>query len=470
MFEIIDRVKPGLQKLIRTLRERYPYASVLAVADENRRWSINRSGVNISASGTGGGTGYVVRVFDGMGCAEYSFNEFSEEKIPWLCTVLAQRLAEQEAALESFRPLPTPVPSDEPAALKKTSAWTVHPRDLGDEAIIGRLTALREKGLSMDSRVLDASVGATYRASRKLFLSENRDLDQTVMWMAGTVMAMAARGQELKMGYRPYSVLGGAEVLDGLDGKMEESVRRALELLDSQPIPPGEYECVCDPDVTGMIVHEAFGHGVEMDMFVKDRALARTCIGEYVASPLVTMHDGSAVDQVATLFFDDEGTLTGDTVVIDKGVLKTGMCDALSAARLGVKPTGNGRRESYERKAYTRMTNTYFQGGASTPEEMIASVKDGFLLETPSSGMEDPTNWGIQCMVAAAREIKDGRLTGKIFSPIVLTGYVPDLLKSVTMMGADVELSGSGVCGKGYKEWVKVSDGGPYMKARIRLG
>ncbi|MDE7260629.1 MAG: TldD/PmbA family protein, partial [Oscillospiraceae bacterium] len=369
-----------------------------------------------------------------------------------------------------FAPLPTPLPADEPAVLKKETACIIHPRQLGDEAIVNRLTALRQKALAYDGRVLDAQASVSYRSYRKLFLSENRDLDQTVMWTTASVVAMASRGQEIKIGYRPFSVLGGAEVLDGMDAGVEAVCHDALELLDSQPIQPGEYECVCSPETTGMIVHEAFGHGVEMDMFVKDRAQAREFIGQYVASPLVTMHDGSAVEQTATAFFDDEGTLTGDTVVIDKGVLKTGMCDALSAARLGVKPTGNGRRESYERKAYTRMTNTYFQGGDATPEEMIASVKDGFLLEAPSSGMEDPKNWGIQCMVTTAREIKDGKLTGKIFSPIVLTGYVPDLLKSVTMMSKTVELSGSGFCGKGYKEWVKVSDGGPYMKARIRLG
>ena len=84
--------------------------------------------------------------------------------------------------------------------------------------------------------------------------------------------------------------------------------------------------------------------------------------------------------------------------------------------------------------------------------------------------MEDPKNWGIQCMVNIAREIKDGKLTGSVYSPIVLTGYVPDLLKSISMMSDEVKLSGGGFCGKGYKEWVKVSDGGPYMKARIRLG
>lgn len=469
MFSTIDRVKPGLKKLVAALRETYPYASVLAVADDSRTWQIRRTGIAIAANHDGG-AGFVVRVFDGVGCAEYSFNEFSEERIPDLCAVMVRRLAEQNAALEGVAPLPTPIPADEPATLKKVTNWKVHPRELGDEAIVNKITAIREKALAVDERVLDATAAVSYRAYRKLFLSERRDLDQTVMWTNAAVMVMAARGQEIKMAYRPFSVLGGAELLDEMEVGVEQVARDALALLESRPIPPGEYDCVCSPETTGMIVHEAFGHGVEMDMFVKDRAQAREFIGEYVASPLVTMHDGSAVDEAATAFFDDEGTLTGDTVIIDKGILKTGMCDALSAARLGVAPTGNGRRESYERKAYTRMTNTYFQGGDATPEEMIASIEDGFLLECPSSGMEDPKNWGIQCMVTTAKEIKNGKLTGKIYSPIVLTGYVPDLLKSVTMMSKTPVLSGSGYCGKGYKEWVKVSDGGPYMKARIRLG
>ena len=260
-------------------------------------------------------------------------------------------------------------------------------------------------------------------------------------------------------------------MLSRMEADVEKGAKVTLELLDSEPMVPGEYDCICAPDVTGMIVHEAFGHGVEMDMFVKKRALAQKYVGEYVASSLVTMHDGaSAASETATYFFDDEGTMAHDTVVIDKGVLKQGISDLQSALILGTEPTGNGRRESYRRKAYTRMTNTYFEGGKDTVEDMIASVDYGFLLENPSSGMEDPKNWGIQCMVNIAREIRGGKLTGKIFSPIVLTGYVPDLLKSISMMSADAELNGGGMCGKGYKEWVKVSDGGPYIKARIRLG
>lgn len=472
MFEKLDQIKPALKDLVKELRKKYAYASVLAVEDDNRGWRISRTGKRINNQGFGGGSGYVVRVFDNIGCAEYSFNEFSKEKIPQIVKTMEERIAAEARSIPAgIEPLHTPVPSDKPATLKKVSAFEIHPKELGDEKILARLDEIRNKALTVEG-VLDAIATISYRAFRKIFISENRDLDQTVMWTNGAIMAMASRGEEVKDAYKGFSTLGGAELLDRMDDYATKVASEAVELLKSEPMIPGEYDCICDPDTTGMIVHEAFGHGVEMDMFVKDRALASSFIDERVASDLVTMHDGNAVEDTATCWFDDEGTLTGDTVVISNGILKRGMCDALSAARLGVEPTGNGRRESYERKVYTRMTNTYFEGAKEgvTPEDMIASVKYGFLLESPSSGMEDPKNWGIQCMVTRAREIKDGKLTGRVFSPIVLTGYVPDLLKSVSMMSSSLVTCGSGFCGKGYKEWVKVSDGGPYMKARIRLG
>ena len=101
---------------------------------------------------------------------------------------------------------------------------------------------------------------------------------------------------------------------------------------------------------------------------------------------------------------------------------------------------------------------------------MIQSIKYGYLLDSAESGMEDPKNWGIQCIATIGKEIKDGRLTGKIVSPVYITGYVPDLLNSISMVSGDLKLWGSGACGKGYKEFVKVSCGGPYIKAKARLG
>ena len=101
---------------------------------------------------------------------------------------------------------------------------------------------------------------------------------------------------------------------------------------------------------------------------------------------------------------------------------------------------------------------------------MIASIKHGYLLEGMQSGMEDPKHWGIQCILQMGREIIDGKLTGRVVSPVIMTGYVPDLLGNITMASNDHEVFGNGGCGKGHKEWVKVSDGGPYLKTIGRLG
>ena len=206
-------------------------------------------------------------------------------------------------------------------------------------------------------------------------------------------------------------------------------------------------------------------------MFVKNRALGKDFINKRVGSDLVTMHEGAlCADNVTSFAFDDEGTLAGDVVEIENGILRSGICDALSALRLGVKPTGNGKRQNYEHKVYTRMTNTLFDSGTDKVEDMIASVKHGYLLEGMSSGMEDPKHWGIQCILKLGREIKDGKLTGKIVGPVIMTGYVTEVLGNVSMVSGDRGVYGCGACGKGHKEWVKVSDGGPYLKTKGRLG
>lgn len=469
--EYLARTKPVAGALLERLCKKYAYVSVLVTDDDEKRYSVSRRGTSISGDSSFGGKGLVVRVYDGRSYAEYSANEISFEALPYIEKQIEGRLVPLAAGLpEETEPAHYPLLVDEPCVLCRASDYEIHPRTLGDGQIVSTLEGLREKALSSDSRLLDAMVNFEYQQYHKLFLSPHRELEQSVLWSVCAMALVAAKGQELRESFRAFSNLGGAEVLGRVEGCVPDMVRTVTELLNAQPMEPGVYDCVCTPEVTGMIVHEAFGHGVETDMFVKDRSKAREYMGREVASPLVTMHDGCGQREAATYFFDDEGTLSRDTVIIEKGVLKKGISDAQSALCLGLEPTGNGRRESYERKAYARMTNTYFEPGSDRLEDMIASVKYGMLLEEPASGMEDPKNWGIQCMVNIAREIRDGRLTGRIFSPVVLTGYVPELLKSISMVGDTLELCGGGACGKGYKEWVKVSDGGPCIRAKIRLG
>lgn len=463
----IKENKPLFRELVDSLLNEYDYASVLVCDSFGKSYSVSKSGISVSESPMTTSRGFVVKVYD-KGCfAEYSGNKINKDEIANIISSVKNDLVTIGAGADKSV---NEIPADEKVSFVKSTECEVDPVEMGDEAIIEYLTKIHKKGMAYDSKVLNCGASTAFRKYSKLFLSRNKDLEQNCMWTQGGTSVQTIRGEEVKSYYYSGSCLGGMEMLGQLENKVEDVAKVAIELLDSKEITPGEYECVCTPEVTGMIVHEAFGHGVEMDMFVKDRALAKSFIGEYVASPLVTMHDGNKINQTATYFFDDEGTLSGDTVIIDKGILVTGISDLQSAMTLGTNPTGNGRRESYKRKAYTRMTNTYFEAGKDKVEDMIASIKDGFLLENPSSGMEDPKNWGIQCMVNIAREIKDGKLTGKIYSPIVLTGYVPDLLKSISMVSDEAHYSGAGYCGKGYKEWVKVSDGGPYIKAKIRLG
>ena len=468
----LQGTKPLLERLIGRLSEKHGYVSVLAADTRSKRYQVSNGGVTAGEDDLLTGRGFVLKVYDGRSYGEYSFTHIDEAAIPAIEAEVEGRLmplADRLPAgltLSEYGRIP-----DEPAVLLKGSEYETHPDRMGDEAILDALSAIRAEAKGRDERVLDCVARFEFQEIHKLFLSPNRDLEQNLLWSSADLYAMCPKGDDV-VGYADgVSDLGGAEVLDALRGRLDHAVDSALALIDSQPIPPGEYECICTPFVTGTIVHEAFGHGVEMDMFVKDRAQAKTCVGEYVASPLITMHDGAAVERNAgTYFFDDEGVLAHDTVIIEKGVLKRGISDVQSAMHLAAEPTGNGRRESSLRKAYTRMTNTYFEPGTDSLEDMIASVGYGFLLDNPTSGMEDPKNWGIQCMVNVAREIRDGKLTGRVFSPIVLTGYVPDLLKSITMVSGDFELEGGGFCGKGWKEWVKVSCGGPCIKARVRLG
>ena len=468
----LEGIKPALRKLGSALEKEYEYYSILAADNHSRTYSVSAGGVSASADQLQTGRGIVVRVRDAKGFAEYSFDEFSEKEIDAVLRVIREKITGMRDKLNlPGGELERGKLTETELRFSKSTEYLIHPEELGDKGIIDRITALRIKGLSMAEGLLDCAVRVNYQEVHKIFLSKKRDLEQNYLWTVGGATALARRGQEIKDAYGSVSGLGGAEILDGLEEKLQSFADTAVMLLKSEPMVPGTYDCVCTPDVTGMIAHEAFGHGVEMDMFVKDRALAKEYIGKQVASELVTMHDGgSAAAQTGSYFFDDEGVEAHDTVIIEKGILKRGICDTLSALALGSAPTGNGRRQDFAAKAYTRMTNTFFEGGNDSLEDMIASIDYGFMLENPTSGMEDPKNWGIQCMVSHAREIKNGKFTGRVLSPVVLTGYVPDLLKSISMMSPNVELSGSGMCGKGYKEFVKVSDGGPYIKARIRLG
>ena len=469
----LDALAPKMKKLVELLGKSFAYVSILSTDSVGFSAYVSQTDKGIHGKNMTTERGNVVRVWRDGQYSEYAFNEITGS-VEALAEEIVQRLEGQYEVLKltGTKTYDTPILPDEPLELFVEKETEQLPEEVDMKRLVESFTALSDRGMETIPQVMDCTVSCSSTHISKMFLTKNRFLRQSYVYTEGSCWAIASNDEdETKDAYRGVSGCGGPEILNGLKQVMDEMPKLMEVMLSSEEIEPGEYEIISDPEISGLIAHEAFGHGVEMDMFVKHRALGADYIGKRVGSELCTMHEGALCDNSVTAYvFDDEGVLAGDVTEIDHGILKTGICDALAALRLGVQPTGNGKRENFAHKVYTRMTNTIFDSGDSTLDEMIASIKFGYLLEGEQSGMEDPKHWGIQCIICRGYEIKDGALTGKVVAPVVMTGYVPDLLGSISMASKDRGVMGNGGCGKGHKEWVKVADGGPYMKMKARLG
>ena len=469
----LTSIAPGIKKLIDLLGKDYEYVSALATDSTGFAIQVSRHGTSVGGRTMTTERGIVVRVYKDKKYSEYSLNRFDPDAPEKAYEEIKAAFAAQEEILRATgtKVFETAVLSDEPCTLFVEKETKELPEEADIPALVSFLDDVTAKCMEADKEMVECVSVAQSTHISKLFLTKNRDLRQSYVYSEGMVEAVVSREGHTEYGFEGVSGLAGPELFTRLSDAASEAVKQAQELLNAERIIPGEYEVITSPEVTGLIAHEAFGHGVEMDQFVKNRALGKDYIGKRVGSDLVTMHEGAlCAENVTSYAFDDEGVLAGDVTEIENGILKTGICDALSALRLGTQPTGNGKRENFEHKVYTRMTNTIFDSGNSELEDMIASIKFGYLLEGMRSGMEDPKHWGIQCIIPMGREIKDGKLTGKVVSPVLMTGYVPDLLGNISMLSGDRQVFGNGGCGKGHKEWVKVSDGGPYMKTKAFLG
>ena len=466
-------IAPGLKELISELSKSYDYVSVLSTDSVGFNMTASQRVKSITGKTLMSERGSVIRVYkDGL-YSEFSFNLFDPSKVTEEAEKIRKALDMQLSVLKATNSeiFDTKKLNDDPKELFVEMEAESLPEETDLNALLEKLQNFSAKGVSLSEEVIDCNLRVESTHVCKMFLTPNQDLRQSYVFSEGSVSMVGARNGKTNSAYNGISDREGPVLFDKLGEYVEQTYKDLDDTLGADYVEPGEYEIITSPEVSGLIAHEAFGHGVEMDMFVKNRALGAKYIGKRVGSDNVTMHEGAkCVKDVASYAFDDEGIPAGDVVEIEKGILKTGVCDALAALRLGCEPTGNGKRQNFEHKAYTRMTNTMFDSGTSTKEEMIASIKKGYLLSGMFSGMEDPKHWGIQCIIARGYEIIDGKLTGKVVSPVVLTGYVPDLLGSVSMASTDYLSFGNGACGKGYKEWVKVSDGGPYLKAKARLG
>ncbi|MDE2049131.1 MAG: metalloprotease TldD, partial [Betaproteobacteria bacterium] len=230
---------------------------------------------------------------------------------------------------------------------------------------------------------------------------------------------------------------------------VSDAVHAALVNLESRPAPAGEMTVVLGSGWPGVMLHEAVGHGLEGDFNRKGSSVFAGRVGQRVAAKGVTvLDDGTIADRRGSLNVDDEGNATQKNVLIEDGILRGYIQDDLNARLMKVRPTGNGRRESYAHTPMPRMTNTYMLGGTHTREEIVASLKRGLYAVNFGGGQVDITSGKFVFSASEAYWVENGKIQYPV-KGATLIGNGPDALKRVSMIGNDLALdSGVGTCGK----------------------
>lgn len=461
IHDMIIKVRPGLKKLINNVPDKIPYASILVKTFNGNRYTLNPHRREVNALPPT--FGITARVFDGTVIHEQTVTDISLSAAEILLQDLCKRAINNGLSARSIAR--AEVSSDfETISEIRPSSLTVTEKTF---CLVDRL----ERVMNSYPKLSNAKMSVSEGEELSLFVDRDRDLFQRIDICTMNLTVYVTRNGKTQLASASQGGTRGWELTEIAETEIAEAVDKAGRFLEAKPVEPGAYTIIADPKTTGTIAHEAFGHGVELDMFVKNRARAADYFNKQVGSEKVNIVDDPSYEGLSgSYFFDDEGELSTETVILDRGVFKNGLSDMYSAMRLDLPRTPNGRRASITRKAYARMTNTFFKPGSDSVSDLIARVDDGIYLCDPWGGMEDPLGWGLQVDNHFGIRIRNGKLTDTLYSPIVMTGTVPEVLDSIDGVADDFDTMNLGMCGKGHKEYLRVSLGGPHIKLEARLG
>jgi TldD protein len=343
------------------------------------------------------------------------------------------------------------------------------------DAKVRLLEAIDAYARAKDPRVrqVTASLGATWQAVEIVRADGETYRDVRPLVRVG-VSVVVGDGDRQESGSHGYGGREGYErfvVTEDWHGAVDQAVRQALVNLQSVPAPAGEMDVVLGPGWPGVMLHEAVGHGLEGDFNRKKTSAFAGLMGQRVASEGVTVvDDGTIAARRGSLSLDDEGTPTNRTVLIENGILVGYMQDRQNARLMNMKPTGNGRRESFAHVPMPRMTNTYMLAGRHEPGEILASVKNGIYAVHFGGGQVDITSGKYVFECTEAYRIENGKV-GAPIKGAMLIGNGPTDLHRIAMVGNDLELDpGIGTCGKN-GQGVPVGVGQPTLRIdRITVG
>ena len=322
-----------------------------------------------------------------------------------------------------------------------------------------------EAAWKFDKRIKQVNV--IYRDSVqnvKIFTSDGYISEEKKVYTMGLVQVIVADGDVIQTGYETAGGLVGFELFEEspMDSVAIAAARRAVLMLHAKRAPGGRMPVVISSEAGGTMIHEAIGHGLEADLSQQGLSVYSGKIGQYVASPVITVVDDSTLQNKRGSFcFDDEGTPSKRNVLVKDGVLIGYMYDKFTAMKDGTFSTGNGRRESYESKPIPRMTNTFIAPAAIAPSEVVKSVQKGLLVKKMGGGQVNTVTGDFVFEVQEGYIIENGDI-GEPVRGATLVGNGPEILKSIDMVASDMGFS-IGTCGKD-SQGVPVSDAMPTLR------
>lgn len=362
----------------------------------------------------------------------------------------------------SFRADPTPFDAF-PKRYELTRSWA----EVMPEQKLPILTKLNQRALAADPRIKKVSLSMRTAHGAVLIADSLGRLVEDTQPMTSMVLSCTAeqRGRRETNAYN-LAARDGFEFYtqERLDRLLDRAVKRTLVLFDAVTLTPGEMPVVLAPGSSGLLLHEAIGHGMEADFNRKKTSIFADKIGKLVAKPFVNIVDDGTLEHArGSINVDDEGNVAGKTMLVENGKLATYLHDAISAKHYGVSPTGNGRRESFRFAPIPRMRTTYMHSGPHHPEEIVRSVKKGIYCEHFGNGAVQIGAGDFTFYVKNGRLIEDGKLTRPI-KDVNLIGNGPKILEKIDMVGDDLKIDEGGwTCGKD-GQGVPVSHGMPTVR------
>jgi TldD protein len=432
-------------------------------AEDRRGRTVTLDDGRIEDLVTGRDVGAGVRVLRGRQTAYAYTNVLTRDALVAAARIAAAGVRGQgHATVADLRTATPPV----------THPARIDPLGAEGEVLAGLVREAEEAARSYAGTVRQVTVFYT-GSSREVFLA-NSDGHRSVQRPVRTrlmAQVVAARDGVIQTGFSGPGGAVGHELFEQHPpaGTGREAARQAVAMLDSVPAPAGEFPVVLGPGSGGVLFHEACGHGMEADIVAKDASVYRGRRGEQVATTIFTgVDDGTVPGGWGSFGFDDEGAPAQRTVLFDAGVQTDYLSDRIRAAELGLRQTGNGRRQSYAHVPIPRMTNSAILPGADDPAEIVRSVERGVYCQEFGGGQVDPASGDFVFGVTEAYLIEHGELTSAIRG-VNLVGDGPTVLGRIEAIGRDYGVR-QGICGKD-GQGVPVSNASPTLRiARMTVG